>query len=239
MKKIALGLVAATVGGAMLLSGGSALAQQRTSSVEIKDITPNPVSVKQGGETTAYFKVGASSDVDKVTLRVRLDGQFRTLSEKTVSDRNWRFSVDFNDSDEGRWTAIAEAFKDGKKVAEDTAAFAVEVEDAGKADTRITRFTADPYKVRKGKSIHISGRLQADEDGWEGASGEKVGIYYRANGNSGWKHIGTTTTKWGGKFNASTRAWKSGSFKAVFEGTDELNGSESGSDYVRVYKRWH
>ncbi|MFI6501169.1 hypothetical protein [Nonomuraea typhae] len=241
MKKIAVGVVSAMVGGAMLLTGGTATAQTRAASVEIQSISPNPVVVPKGGETTAYIKVNASSDVEKVTVKVRPEGNtFRALTDKTVTQQSWRFTTLFDSNDyEGKWSAIAEAFnKDGKKVAEDTAYFSVDIEEGGKSDTRITRFNADPYKVRKGKSIHFSGRLQVDDDGWEGVRGEKVDIYYRANGYSSWKWVASGKTKWGGKFYAKTRAWKSGTFKAVYEGSDELNSSESGRDYVRVV-RWH
>lgn len=241
MKKIAVGIISAMVGGAMLLTGGTASAQ-RASSVEIKDISPNPVVVPEGGETTAYFKVDASSDVEKVTLKVRPEGnEFRTMHDKSVTEQqSWRFSIPFNDEDaEGKWRAVAEAFnKDGKKIAENTAFFSVEVEDKGKADTRISRFNADPYKIRKGKSIWFSGRLQVEDDGWEGVRGEKVDIFYRANGASGWKWVASGKTRWGGKFEAKTRAWKSGTFKAVYDGSDELNASESRTDYVRVFGGW-
>ncbi|MFI9553188.1 hypothetical protein [Nonomuraea endophytica] len=240
MKKIAVGVISAMVGGAMLLTGGAASAQQKTSSVDIQSISPNPVVVPKGGEEDAFIRVNASSDVDKVTVKVQPEGDsFRTLSEKTVTQHSWRFAVSFDSNDpEGKWSAIAEAWKDGKKVAEDKAYFSVDIEDDTKADSRITRFSADPFKVRKGKYITYSGRLQADDDGWEGARGEKVNIYYRANGYSTWKWVASGKTGWGGKFYAKSRAWKSGTFKAVFNGSDELNGSESRRDYVRVV-RWH
>ncbi|WP_327087132.1 hypothetical protein OIE66_33110 [Nonomuraea sp. NBC_01738] len=241
MKKIAVGIISALVGGAMLLSGGTASAHTRTSTVEIRDISPNPVVVKAGGETTAYFKVDASSDIDKVTLKAQPEGEYRALREKSVNaSESWRFSITFNDGDAaGKWSAIAEAYnKDGKKVAEDKAYFSVDIEK-GKAETRISRFTADPYKVRKGKSIYFSGRLQVDDEGWEGVRGERVNVYYRANGSSGWKWVASAKTKWGGKFSTKTRAWRSGTFKAVYNGNDELDGATSRADYVRVTRGWH
>ncbi|MFI6900816.1 hypothetical protein ACIBKY_06130 [Nonomuraea sp. NPDC050394] len=239
MKKIAVGVISAMVGGAMLLSGGAASAQQKTSDVDIQSISPNPVVVPKGGERDAFIRVDATSDVDKVVVKVQPEGEsFRTLSEKTVTRESWRFAVSFNSNDpEGKWSAIAEGFnKDGKKVAEDKAFFSVDIEE-GKADTRITRFNADPYKVRKGKYVHFNGRLQVNDGGWEGARGEKVHIYYRANGYSTWKWVASDRTSWGGKFYAKARAWKSGTYKAVFKGDDDLKGSESRRDYVRVV-RW-
>ncbi|MEV3977415.1 hypothetical protein [Nonomuraea sp. NPDC049758] len=244
MRKIAVGIITAFVGGAMLVSGAgaaSATATRHATELKIRDITPNPVVVKAGSETTAYFDIGASSDVQKVTLSVSPESDVRTFRAKDVKDlEGWRFAVPFNEGDfAGKWKATAVAFdKDNKQVATDSAFFNVEIQK-GKADTRITRFTADPYKVRQGRSIYFSGRLQVDDEGWEGLRGEKVSVYYRANGSSGWKWVASAKTSWGGKFATKTRAWKSGTFKAVFEGDDELNSSESRRDYVKVYRSWH
>ncbi|MEU8247431.1 hypothetical protein [Nonomuraea sp. NPDC048916] len=240
MRKIALGIVSALVGGTMLVSGGAAAsAQTKAPTVEIQDISPNPVIVKAGSETDVFFKVAASSDVDKVELSVEPDGQFRTMRAKDVKTlENWRFSIPFTENDPaGKWKATAQGIKDGKVVVSDTARFWVEIKK-DKADTRITRFSADPSKVRKGKSIWFSGRLQVDDHGWEGLSGQTVKVYYRANGSSGWKWVASTKTKWSGKFVTKTRAYKSGTFKAVYSGNWKLEGSESRTDYVRVYGSW-
>ncbi|NUO99171.1 MAG: hypothetical protein HOW59_14695 [Nonomuraea sp.] len=244
MRKIAVGIISALVGGAMLVSGAgaaSATATKHATELKIRDISPNPVVVKSGGSATAYFDIGASSDVQKVTLSVAPEGEYRTFRAKDVKDlEGWRFAVSFSDNDfSGKWKATAVAFdKDNHQLATDSAFFNVDVQK-GKADTRISRFEASPYKVRKGKSIYFSGRLQVDDEGWEGVRGEKVSIYYRASGNSGWKWVASANTKWSGKFYAKTRAWKSGTFKAVYGGNDELNGSESRRDYVKVYRSWH
>ncbi|WP_113700970.1 hypothetical protein [Nonomuraea lactucae] len=241
MKKIAVGIVSALVGGALLVSGGAATAQTRTPTVEIKDISPNPVVVKAGSEAEAYFKVQASSDVDSVRLSVEPQAQFRALRAKDARQlENWRFAIPFNENDpEGKWKATAQGIKNGRVVVTDTAFFSVEVEEGGKGETRISRFSADPFKVRKGKTVWFSGRLQTDDDGWEGVRGERVSIYYRSNGSNGWKWVASADTRWGGKFVAKTRAWKSGTYKAVYAGSDELEGAESRTDYVRVYRGWY
>ncbi|MEV0198112.1 hypothetical protein [Nonomuraea sp. NPDC050691] len=240
MRKIAVGIVSALVGAAMLVSGGgAAMAKTKASTVDIRDISPNPVVVKGDSETEAFFKVDASSDVDNVKLSVTPLGVRTLRAQEAKQVESWRFSVPFNSDDPaGKWRATAQAFKDGKVVATDEAVFSVEIQQ-DKAETRISRFSADPYKVRKGKSVWFSGRLQVDDEGWEGVRGEKVNVYYRANGSSGWKWVASATTKWGGKFTTKSRAWKSGTFKAVYEGNDELQGSESRTDYVRVISWRH
>ncbi|GGO68992.1 hypothetical protein [Nonomuraea cavernae] len=242
MKKFAVGIVSALVGGTMLVSGGAAAsAQTKAPTVEIQNISPNPVIVRGNNETEAFFKVAASSDVEKVTLTVEPQG-FHTLRAKDVKAlESWRFAVPFNKYDpEGKWKATATGEdKDGKIVVSDSAYFYVDVRK-GKADTRITRFSADPYKVRKGKSIYFSGRLQVDDHGWEGLRGQPVKVLYRANGSSGWKWVASTKSTWGGKFTAKSRAYKSGTFKAVYSGDRKLQSAESRTDYVRVYgSRWH
>jgi hypothetical protein len=241
MRKIAFGIVSALVGGAMLVSGaGAASASTQThTQLRIRDITPNPVVVKAGAETTAYFDIGASRDVEKVELSVA-PARVHTLRAKSVKDlEGWRFAIGFNENDPaGKWRATAVAFdEDGKVIARDSAYFAVEIQK--KSDTRVSRFFASPSKVRKGKSIFISGRLQAkDDDRWKGVRGERVNVYYRASGHSAWKWVDSAKTRWDGKFYAKTRAYKSGWFRAVYSGDDNLQSTKSRSDYVRVYSHW-
>ncbi|MGP3954455.1 hypothetical protein ACTWPT_00550 [Nonomuraea sp. 3N208] len=242
MRKIALGIVSALVGGAMLVSGaGAASATKTDTQLKIRDITPNPVVVKAGAETTAYFDIGASSDVQKVELSVApADNGFRTMRTKDVKDlEGWRFAIGFNENDpDGKWKATAVAFDSaGKELAKDEAFFAVEIHK-GKADTAIWNFRADPYKVRKGKSIYFSGRLVVNDDGWEGVRGEKVNIYHRANGSSAWKWVASDWTGRGGKFYAQAKAYRSGTFRAVYAGDDELEPAKSRTDYVKVYGPW-
>ncbi|WP_049573117.1 hypothetical protein [Nonomuraea sp. SBT364] len=243
MRKIAVGIISALAGGTMLMSGGAANAATKASEVEILDISPNPVVVRGDSETNVKFKVGASSDVERVELSVEPDGRHaRTLVARDVRElEKWLFNVPFNKNDqEGKWKATAVAFDDdGDKVASDTIRFYVDVRK-GKSDTRITRFSADPtYKVRKGRTIRFSGRLQAEDRGWEPLRNQKVHIYYRASGSSGWKWVDSDRTNWRGDFYASTRAYKSGTFKAVYKGSWKLDDSESRQDYVRVYGGWH
>jgi hypothetical protein len=242
MRKIALGIVSAFVGGAMLVTGaGAASATKVDTELRIRSITPNPVVVEAGAETTAFIDVGASSDVKKVEVTVAPeDNGFRTMNAKDVRHlQSWRFAVGFNENDpDGKWKATAVAFDDkGKEIAKDESFFSVEIKK-GKAETRISRFSADPYKVRKGKNIYFSGRLLVDDDGWEGVRGEKVNIYVRSNGSSGWKWVASDWTDRGGKFYAKTKAYRSGFFRAVYAGDDELEGSTSRSDYVRVFGSW-
>ncbi|MGN9782478.1 hypothetical protein ACTMTF_13690 [Nonomuraea sp. ZG12] len=244
MRKLAVGIISALAGGTMLMSGGVATASTTTTAdpeVEIVDISPNPVEVEWRGETTANFKVNATSDVEKVELTVSpATRNARTMAAKEVKPlEDWRFSVPFNSRDyEGKWRATAVAFdKDGKRVAEDSSFFSVDVQKRrSKDDTRIIGFEASPSKTFKGRTVRFSGRLLV-EDGrrWDTLSHANVSIYYRANGSSGWKWVDSDRTDRRGKFDASTRAWKSGSYKAVYKGSWRTDDTSSRSDYVRVY----
>ncbi|SDJ57530.1 hypothetical protein [Nonomuraea jiangxiensis] len=238
MRKIAVGIISAMVGGAMLVTGAGAASASTSSSAElrIRDISPNPVVVKAGGETKAYFDIGASRDVRRVELSVAPVEGVHTMSAKSIRDlHNWRYSVAFNDSDPaGKWKATAVAFdRAGKEIAKDDSFFTLVVRK--QADTRVS-LDADPSKIRKGRHIHFEGALQVKDRRWEGVRGQKVNIYYRQSGSSVWKWVASDYTSWGGKYSAETRAYKSGTFKAVYGGNSKLQDSTSRYDYVRVYR---
>ncbi|MET8861847.1 hypothetical protein ABZW11_02705 [Nonomuraea sp. NPDC004580] len=244
MKKFAVGILTAMVGGTMVVSGAgvasASTAARPHTKLYIKDVSPNPVLVKEGAETTAHFNVLASRNVERVELSVAPAG-VRTLAAKDVKGlEGWRFSAAFNENDpQGKWKATAVAFdRDGERIATDSAYFYVK-QVKSKDDTRISRFYASPGKVHKGRTITFTGRLEArDGRDWDGVRNERVNIYYKAYGSSTWKWVATDRTSWGGKFYAKTRAYKSGSFRAVFSGDRRLEDTTSRSDYVRVYT-WH
>jgi hypothetical protein len=243
MRKLAVGIVSALAGGTMLMSGGVATASTTADpEVEIVDVSPNPVEVKWGGETTASFKVNATSDVEKVELSVEplIRGNARTMATKEVKPmEDWRFSVPFNSRDyEGKWRATAVAFdKAGKRVASDSSFFSVDIiKRRTKADTRIIGFEASPSRAFKGRPVELSGRLLV-QDGrrWGTLRNATVSIYYRANGSGGWKWVDSDRTDRRGSFDAQTRAWKSGSYKAVYKGSWNTDDTSSSSEYVRVH----
>jgi hypothetical protein len=233
-------------GGTMLMSGGVATASTTTTvkkaDIDIVDVSPNPVVVKWGGETTASFKVNATSDVEKVELSVEpLTRAPRTMVAKEVKPlEDWRFSVPFNYRDyEGKWRATAVAFdKDGKRIARDTTFFAVDVQKRRtKADTRIVGFDASPSRVFRGRTVELSGRLLVEDGrGWDTVRNANVSLYYRANGSSGWKWVDSDRTDRRGKFETDTRAFRSGSYKAVYKGDWKTDGTSSDSEYVRVVR---
>ncbi|GII00600.1 hypothetical protein [Planobispora takensis] len=241
VRKIAVGVLSAVVGSSLLLTAGAgtASATRAELTVKITDVAPNPVVVKGGDDTKVTIEV-RTTEATRVDLRLRPDSdRARTLAEEEPKLFHqgdlWRFSADFDKSDfEGRWLAIAEAYdKDGKKVT-DQVTFSVKHEQSA-APTRLSRFSAEPGSVRKGRWIHFSGRLQVREDWrWQGVDDEEVEIYFRSRGSSAWKYVTSADTDHRGRFYAKARAFRSGEFRAVFEGDDELRESVSRSDWVRV-----
>ncbi|WP_433241056.1 hypothetical protein ACQPYK_35585 [Streptosporangium sp. CA-135522] len=242
MKRIAIGLLSAAVGGSLLLSAGTASAERTALSVRIDSVDPNPVVVKSGEDTRVTIEV-RTTEATRVELRLKpVSDRFRALDAaepKIIHDGDlWRFTTSFDENDfEGRWLAVADAYdKDGKK-ATDTVNFSVKQEQ-GKADTRLTRFSADPGAIRKGRWVYFTGRLQADiDDRWKSVRGEEVTIYFRPSGSSAWKWVTSADTDWRGRFKAQARASRSGQYRAVFEGTDDLGDSTSQSDWVQVWRR--
>ncbi|GAA3067403.1 hypothetical protein [Streptosporangium carneum] len=246
MKRITVGLLSAALGGSLLLSAGTASAARTALSVRIDSVNPNPVVVTDGHDTNVTIEV-RTTEATRVELRLRpASNQLRTQDAnepKVIHDGDlWRFSTSFDGDDlEGRWLAIADAYdKDGKKVT-DEVNFSVKQERHEKAETRLASFRVNPDAVRKGRWVYFTGRLQVrDGRHWEGVKNEEVGIYFRARGSSAWKWVTSADSEWRGQFRAKARAFKTGEYRAVYEGNDELD--ESSSRSVRVWVRgggWH
>lgn len=103
-----------------------------------------------------------------------------------------------------------------------------------KASSRIIKFNAFYEPVKRGKYLRFTGKLQAWTDwGWDSYK-SKVRIYVKATGSSKWRYVKTTWTVSSGKFFTKTKAFRSGTWKAVFTGDSDTKGSTSKGDYVRV-----
>ncbi|MER6170059.1 hypothetical protein [Streptosporangium sp. NPDC001681] len=244
MKRIAIGLLSAAVSGSLLMSAGTASAERAALSVRIDSVNPNPVVVQGDDDTRVTIEV-RTTEAERVELRLKpVSDQLRTQDtrEPRIFHQGdlWRFTTSFDASDfEGRWVAIADAYdKDGKKVT-DEVNFSVKHEKKEKAETRVYRFSASPESVRKGRWVYFTGRLQVNDHRWKDVRGEEVEIYFRKRGSSAWKFVTSADTGWKGTFRAKARATKSGEYRAIFDGTDDLSESRSRSDRVRVYSHYY
>ncbi|GIH76489.1 hypothetical protein [Planobispora longispora] len=246
-KRIAAGALATAAGASLVLTAGAgtASAAQAELSVNITEVSPNPVVVRGNRDARVAIEI-RTTEAERVELHLRPDTDApHTLvakEAKLVRDGElWRFVTSFDKSDyRGRWIAVADAYgKDGKKLT-DTAGFTVKyVHGWRKADTRLVDFNAGPEPLRKGNTVYFAGRLQArDHWKWRGVRHEEVDIYFQADGSSAWKYVTSADTRWDGKFKATSRAVRSGEFRAVFDGDRRLDDSVSRPDWVKV-KRWH
>jgi hypothetical protein len=99
-------------------------------------------------------------------------------------------------------------------------------------DTRITRFKASPRTVDYGGYVRFKGKLQANDDGWESYGDQKVTLWFRSK--QGWKRVKNAYTNDSGNFSIKAKARTSGSWKVLFGGNDEADGSSSSKKWVRV-----
>lgn len=243
MRRIAVGLLSAAVGGSLLLATGTASAERTALSVRIDTVNPNPVVVKDGQDTGVTVEV-RTTEATRVALKLKpVSDRFRAQDVNTPKVMHegdlWRFTVSFDENDvEGRWVAIADAYdKDGRK-ATDQVNFSVKQEQQQKTETRIAGFRAGPPSVEKGRWVYFTGRLQADDDhGWQGVEDEEVTVYFRARGSSSWKWVTSADTERRGRFEARARAFRTGEYRAVYEGNKDLDESDSRSVQIRVWRR--
>jgi len=244
MNKLTAGFLAAALGGAMLVSGGAAQATVTHTDLRasIDDISPDPVIVTKTGTTTVTIDVVTDDSAESVELQVRPIGDTLKSTPSIVKpvehDNHWIFTVPFTGEDFlGKWLATATASDGHGKTVVDTDKFLVKAAQT-KADTRITRFSASPDPVRKGKTIWLKGRLQVNDEGWGGLEDAPVSVYFRASNSNVWKWVAKGTTNYRGYFTTSTKAVRSGTFRASYSGSADTNSSQSSTDWVRVY-RWN
>ncbi|MFI6390460.1 hypothetical protein ACIBHY_08130 [Nonomuraea sp. NPDC050547] len=120
-------------------------------------------------------------------------------------------------------------------------------------NTRLS-FDANPEPVWKGSRLTLEGKLsvQCDEDyingyvqvfnadhcregSWYWLGGKRITILFKPNYSGRWHYVDTVRTDNGGYFHTGARAWTSGTWKAVFEGSRYLEGSAA-TDWVRVVR---
>ena len=96
-------------------------------------------------------------------------------------------------------------------------------------------FDASPEPVRKGRSIKLSATLSTADwstGTWTGVDAS-VKVQFKGAGQKGYQTVKTVTAK-AGELKTSVKATRSGSWRAVYSGSDTIAGSTSGSDYVKV-----
>lgn len=163
-----------------------------------------------------------------ITFRERGSGAYREVT-KVTSGRGGRFSANVRALSAGWWRAefAATATARGSVSAPDR----VDVRRSDLA-SRISGFDVRPEPANKGDRLRFSGSLTAEGRG--GLSGQRVSIYFRADGSRRWEYVTSDVTGRGGRFLATARAQKSGWWRAEYRGTRGVNGTVSRPDRVQV-----
>ncbi|MCG5214974.1 hypothetical protein [Streptosporangium sp. KLBMP 9127] len=138
-----------------------------------------------------------------------------------------------------------------------TAAPAMASPDYDRGDTQL-RFDAGPEPIRKGHKLSLSGKLDVEcsEDYIDGfvsvhhadscddrerrhvLGWKEIDIFFQPSGQYGWRHVESVRTGRDGSFYTRVSAYRSGTWRAVFDGARGLASAEA-SDYVRVIRDHH
>lgn len=206
---------------------------------KITDFDANPDLLAKGDTLTLSGRLLADNGGWKgyggqsVTLTFREIGTdaYRHVV-KTTTDSNGYFKTQVKAEATGWWRAEFFGTSAAKASVSDTDRVDIK---ASAADSRIVGFDAYPEPVDKGDRLNFKGSLQvAGKSGWEGLSGQKVAIFFRADGSSRWEYVTSDITGSNGRFWASATAQTSGWWKAVYDGSSSVKGSSSDGDWVKV-----
>ncbi|GAA0913453.1 hypothetical protein [Nonomuraea longicatena] len=217
-------------GAVALAPAASASTNPTISSV---DISPGSPIVVRHHPVTATFTF-TTKGAGKAELQLRAPGDVGVGGQVDLRPSphgewtRWTGTKSFDSKDAGRWNFLVVATGEG----ESSKSGSFEVRSQKVLDTRIAGFDASPEPVERGDRLNFTGSLEGE--GWDGLSGEKVAILFRGEHSSRWEYVTSDVTGRHGRFHASATAYRSGSWKAVFEGSNGLRGSSSDPDWVRV-----
>jgi hypothetical protein len=95
---------------------------------------------------------------------------------------------------------------------------------------------ASPEPVRKGKAIHVKGKVTARNADWvsKPVKNQYVSIQRKVKGSSTWTYVGKDKTDSAGRYSLATTASRDASYRAVFQGTGTVAGVTTGGDAVDV-----
>ncbi|MEU7837202.1 MULTISPECIES: hypothetical protein [unclassified Nonomuraea] len=118
------------------------------------------------------------------------------------------------------------------------------------------QFDANPEPAWRGKPLNLEGKLsvQCEEDyisgfvsvhhadyckeseSWHRLGWKRISILFKADGSGRWEYVQSVRTSRDGYFSTRVPAYTSGTWKAVFEGAEWLDGSQA-TDWVKVVGR--
>ncbi|TDD31370.1 hypothetical protein E1286_45015 [Nonomuraea terrae] len=195
-----------------------------------------PERVEQGdrltftGALTVERRGGAPGR--RVAIAFKADGSSRWQHVTSVTTgRDGRFRASATARSSGWWRA---EYRGGHGVdGSVSAADRVRV-DPARAEARLIAFDARPEPVKRGRTLTVTGLLQAGDDGsWRGHRA-KVALLFKPVGAGTWQYVKSTWSNGGGRLATTIRAWNSGHWKFAFGGDPRTHGDDSRTDYVRV-----
>ncbi|MGV9374391.1 hypothetical protein ACWDRB_01180 [Nonomuraea sp. NPDC003707] len=200
---------------------------------KIVDFDASPDSVDKGdlikvsGQLLADDK-GYGGQSVAITFRERGTDAYRQVTKVTTGGNGW-FSATVRADETGWWRAEFAATSAAKGSVSDTDRVDVR---RGVLSSRIAGFDARPEPVDKGDRLTFSGALLVEDRG--GVAGERVSIFFKADGSSRWEYVTSDVTGRDGRFWASAPAETSGWWRAEYGGTRGIRGSVSDADWVKV-----
>ncbi|MEV0596319.1 hypothetical protein [Nonomuraea cavernae] len=200
---------------------------------KIVDFDANPDLVDRGDRIRVSAQLladgkGYGGKSVTITFRAKGTDAYRHVTKATTAANGW-FSAHVKAEDTGWWRAEFGGDAFARSSVSDTDRVDVKRRDR---DSRIVGFDAHPDPVDKGDKLTFTGALQAE--GWRSLPGQRVNIVFKAHGTDRWQWVTSDVTGRDGRFWASTTAETSGWWRAEYAGTKGINGSASGTDWVRV-----
>ncbi|WP_066364093.1 hypothetical protein [Herbidospora mongoliensis] len=239
LKRISAVILAAAVASVGLATGSAANATT-VDKPTVTDLTisPSPVVVTGRDKVTATFTfvVGKAAKNVEATIAPRRGKAEALTLTKPEGTPDGKYSGTFpfgRGQSAGEWKLVVKATNDGG-VTEATKEFKV----VQVWSTDIVRFGVNPEPAKFGSVLTASGRLVINgSKGHDGLKNQKVTILFKEKGSFRWKRVAWDRTNWRGDFSVRVKAFKSGWWKAEYEGVRGFtHGSSSDSDQVTVFR---
>ncbi|MFI6496172.1 hypothetical protein [Nonomuraea typhae] len=191
------------------------------------DLVPKGGTIRVSGRLLAEGK-GYGGQQVTITFRERGTDAYRHIVKIGTGGSGW-FSTHVKAEATGWWRAEFDKTSTARGSVSDSDRVDVK---AGDRPSRIIGFDASPEPVDKGDRLQFTGTLQGR--GWDGLSGERVSIQFKAHNSGRWENVTSDVTGRDGRFWASARAYTSGWWRAAYAGAPGIEGSVSDTDWVRV-----
>ncbi|MEV0613012.1 hypothetical protein AB0I81_06775 [Nonomuraea sp. NPDC050404] len=184
-------------------------------------------TIRVSGRLVADGK-GYDGQSVSITFRDRGSADYGEVTKVTTGRGGW-FAARVEAKSTGYWRAAFAATAVARGSVSDSDRVNVR---RGNLGSRIVGFDARPGRVDKGDKITLSGALRVEDRG--SLRGQRVGIFFKADGSRRWEYVTSAVTGRHGFFRASAEAVTSGWWRAEYRGTRGVNGAVSRADRVRV-----